>query len=411
MSIKKPIWQQPWGYAESFIISFGILSIGYGLEWMLPKTPSTLIFPINLILGSCFFILLILSHFLFRKTKTHAFLSSVPLTISLVSVLSILVIIMGILPQIPSPQNGLVQKLGLNQMTGSYPFLMINLLLLIVLGLVSLKKTFPFKLKNWGFVCSHWGLWIVIFAGGLGSGDLRRLKMDVFENKMEWRSYDDQNRFYEMPLAIKLKDFKIDEFNPKLAVVENESGELYEAQKPSMIMIEKGLTCDLQSWKVEIEEFYVTSGRAGERYYKLSDFGAAPAAKVQVVSPQNDTLRGWISCGSFNRPHESLKLDDNFSLVMTVPEPKRFSSDVTFITPDGKKRDEVLEVNKPVSVNGWKIYQLSYDDKMGRYSDKSILEVVRDPWQPYVYLGIFMMMIGAIYMFWKGREKINTDVS
>ena len=407
MSIKKPIWQQAWGYAESFIISFGILGIGFGLEWVLPKTQSTLVFPINIILGACFLFLLILFHFLFRKTKIHAFLSSIPLTIALVSVLSVLVIIMGISPQIPNIQNGWIQQLGLNQMTSSYPFLMINLLLLIVLGLVSLKKTVPFKLKNWGFICNHWGLWIVIFAGGLGSGDLRRLKMDVYENKMEWHSYDEQNRYYEMPLAIKLNNFLIDEFNPKLAIVENETGVLYEDKKPSMIMIEKELTCNLQSWQVHVEEFYVSSGRAGDRYYQLIDFGAAPAAKVQVVSPQNDTLQGWISCGSFNRPHESLKLNDQFSLVMTVPEPKRFSSEVTFFTPDGKKQDAILEVNKPVTVNGWKIYQLSYDDKMGRYSNKSIFEMVKDPWQPYVYLGIFMMMIGAVYMFWKGRETIK----
>jgi len=407
MSIKKPVWQQAWGYTESFIISFAVLFIGFVFELILPSTNLSLVFPYNLILGIGLFIILFLAHFVFRKTKVHAFLSGIPLTIALVSSLSILVILMGILPQIPSHETGLIQQLGLNQMTSSFPFLMINFILLVVLGLVSLKKTFPFKLKNWGFVCSHWGLWIVIFAGGLGSGDLRRLKMDVYENKIELRSYDDNKKFYEMPLAIKLKDFLIDEFNPKLAIVENETGSLYEAQKPSMIMIEKGLHCDLQNWKIQVEEFYVTSGRSGDRYYKLVDFGAAPAAKVQVISPQNDTLQGWISCGSFNRPHESLKLNDQFSLVMTVPEPKRFSSEVTFYTPDGKKRDEVLEVNKPVTVNGWKIYQLSYDDKMGRYSDKSILEVVRDPWQPYVYLGIFMMMIGAIYMFWKGRETIT----
>ncbi|RZT93199.1 ResB-like family protein [Ancylomarina subtilis] len=407
MSIKKPIWQQPWGYAESFIISFGVLCIGFGLELVLPVNQSTLIFPFNLILGASFIILLVLAHVLFRKTKIHAFLSGIPLTISLVSVLSFMVIIMGVLPQIPSHQNGFVQQLGLNRMTSSYPFLLINLFLLIVLGLVSLRKTFPFKLKNWGFVCSHWGLWLVIFTGGLGSGDLRRLRMDIYENKTEWRAYDDNGRYFEMPLAIKLKDFLIDEFNPKLAIVENETGELCEAQKPSMIMIEKDLNCRLQDWQVQVEEFYMTSGRAGDRYYPLSDFGAAPAAKVRVVSPQNDTLQGWISCGSFNRPHESLKLNEAFSLVMTVPEPKRFSSEVTFFTPEGKKQDATLEVNKSVTVNGWKVYQLSYDEKKGPYSDKSILEVVRDPWQPYVYLGIFMMMIGAIYMFWKGRESIN----
>ncbi|RXQ97680.1 hypothetical protein EO244_02000 [Ancylomarina salipaludis] len=407
MSIKKPIWQQPWGYAESFIISFGVLCIGSGLELVLPVNQSTLIYPFNLILGLSFFILLVLAHVLFRKTKIHAFLSGIPLTISLVSALSFMVILMGILPQIPSQQNGLIQQLGLNRMTSSYPFLLINLFLLIVLGFVSLRKTVPFKLKNWGFVCSHWGLWIVIFAGGLGSGDLRRLRMDVYENKTEWRAYDDQDRYCEMPLAIKLKDFLIDEFHPKLAIVENKTGDLYEAQKPSMIMIEKDLICRLQGWKVKVEEFYMTSGRAGDRYYQLSDFGAAPAAKVRVVSPQADTLQGWISCGSFNRPHESLKLNEQFSLVMTVPEPKRFSSEVTFFTPDGKKQDATLEVNKSVTVNGWKIYQLSYDEKKGRYSDKSILEVVRDPWQPYVYIGIFMMMIGAVYMFWKGRESVS----
>jgi len=407
MSIKKPIWQQPWGYAESFIISFGVLCIGFGLELVLPVNQSTLIFPFNLILGASFIILLVLGHVLFRKTKIHAFLSGIPLTISLVSILSFMVIIMGVLPQIPSHQNGLVQQLGLNRMTSSYPFLLINLFLLIVLGFVSLRKTSPFKLKNWGFVCSHWGLWLVIFTGGLGSGDLRRLRMDIYENKTEWRAYDDNGRYFEVPLAIKLKDFLIDEFNPKLAIVENETGELCEAQKPSMIMIEKDLNCRLQDWQVQVEEFYMTSGRAGDRYYPLSDFGAAPAAKVRVVSPQNDTLQGWISCGSFNRPHESLKLNEAFSLVMTVPEPKRFSSEVTFFTPDGKKQDATLEVNKSVTINGWKVYQLSYDEKKGPYSDKSILEVVRDPWQAYVYLGIFMMMIGAIYMFWKGRESIN----
>jgi len=407
MPTKKIIWQQPWGYAESFMISFGVLFIGFGLELVSAGTASALVFPLNLILGASFLTLLVLAHFLFRKHRVYQFLSGVPMTIGLVSALSLLVILMGILPQVDSNQNGVIEQMGLNQMTSSYPFLLINLFLLVVLAFVSLRKTFPFKLKNWGFVCSHWGLWVIIFAAGLGSGDLRRLRMDVYENKTEWRAYDDKEHYFEMPLAVKLNDFLIDEFHPKLAIVENETGVLYEALKPSMIMIEKGLNCQLQTWNIHVDEFYVSSGRAGERYYQLSDFGAAPAAKVEVTSPQNDTLKGWISCGSFNRPHESLKIDDQFSLVMTVPEPKRFTSEVTFFTPDGKKQEATLEVNKPVTVNGWKIYQLSYDDKMGRYSNKSILEVVRDPWQPYVYLGIFMMMIGAIYMFWKGRETIS----
>jgi len=34
----------------------------------------------------------------------------------------------------------------------------------------------------------------------------------------------------------------------------------------------------------------------------------------------------------------------------------------------------------------------------------SVVEVVKDPWQIYVYIGIFMMMIGSIYMFWRGNK-------
>lgn len=407
----KPLWQNPWGYAESFLIAFGLLLIGFLLEFTIQSNSGTSIrYPMNLILGGVFLTLLLVFYRLLKKSKLYLFLSGIPASIGAISVLTLLVIIMGVTPQVPMQDKNLITKLSLNQLTTSWPFLFINFYLLVILAFVIIRKSFPFKWKNWGFVCSHLGLWITIFAAGLGSGDLMRLKMDLHENKTEWKAYDDKGNYYELPLAIKLNDFIIDEFNPKLAVVENETGKLYEPGKPSMIMIEKDLIAQLHDWSVKVDEFLPLSGRAGEKYHPLHDFGAAPAAKVSVSKNSAETLTGWISCGSFNRPHESLKLNDNYSLLMTVPEPKKFSSEVTIYTPDGKKEDKVLEVNKPQSVNGWKIYQLSYDEKMGKYSSLSVVEVVKDPWQIYVYIGIFMMMIGAIYMFWRGNKvTINSE--
>ncbi|GAB7088336.1 cytochrome c biogenesis protein ResB [Marinifilum fragile] len=358
----------------------------------------------NLILGAVFLTFLLVFYRLIRKSNLYYFLSGVPASVGAIAVLTLLVIIMGITPQVSMQEENLITKLSLNQLTTSWPFLFINLYLLVVLALVIVRKSFPFRLKNWGFVCSHLGLWITIFAAGLGSGDLMRLKMDLYTNKTEWKAYDNNGNYYELPLAIKLNDFLIEEFNPKLAVVENESGKLYEATKPSMIMIEDELECALHDWNIKIDDFLASSGRVGEKYHQMYDFGAAPAAKVSVAVNSSDTLSGWISCGSFNRPHESLKLDDKYSLLMTVPEPKKFSSKVTIFTPDGQKEEQFLEVNKPQSVNGWKIYQLSYDEKMGKYSNLSVVEVVKDPWQVYVYIGIFMMMIGSIYMFWRGNK-------
>ncbi|WP_321318378.1 cytochrome c biogenesis protein ResB [Labilibaculum sp.] len=407
----KPLWQSPWGYSESFLMTFGLLLIGFTLEFTVGSASfGSILFPQNMILGTVYILLIALVYVLIRKKPIFKFLSGISASIGAIAGLSILVVIMGITPQIPMENKGIVTSLGFNRLTTSIPFLFINLYLLFILGMVVVRKLFPLKWKNWGFICSHLGLWITVFAAGLGSGDLQRLRMDLNENRIEGRAYDDKGNYFELPLAIKLNDFKIEEFHPKLAVVDNTTGNLYEATKPSMIMIENDLNCKLNDWEIIVDEFFVTSGRAGDRYYSLVDLGAAPAAKVRVISSGRDTISGWISCGSFNRPHESLKIDDRFSLLMTVPEPKRFSSEVSIFTPDGKRQEQTLEVNKSFTVNGWKIYQLSYDEKMGIYSTKSIVEVVKDPWQVFVYIGVFMMMIGSVYMFWRGNKVKNEEI-
>ena len=64
-----------------------------------------------------------------------------------------------------------------------------------------------------------------------------------------------------------------------------------------------------------------------------------------------------------------------------------------------------IEVNKPFTINGWKIYQLSYNEQMGKWSNLSIFELVTDPWMPVVYVGIFMLLFGAVGMFLTASRK------
>ena len=79
--------------------------------------------------------------------------------------------------------------------------------------------------------------------------------------------------------------------------------------------------------------------------------------------------------------------------------PRRFASDIQILTKSGKNIQTTVEVNKPVEVDGWKIYQYGYDTQMGAMSQTSILELVSDPWLPLVYTGIYMMLAGAVCMF------------
>ena len=85
--------------------------------------------------------------------------------------------------------------------------------------------------------------------------------------------------------------------------------------------------------------------------------------------------------------------------------PRRFASDIQVLTKTGKHIQTTVEVNKPVEVDGWKIYQYGYDTQMGAMSQTSILELVSDPWLPLVYTGIYMMLTGAVCMFILGGRK------
>lgn len=78
--------------------------------------------------------------------------------------------------------------------------------------------------------------------------------------------------------------------------------------------------------------------------------------------------------------------------------PKRFASEIRVLTKSEKAILTTVEVNKPVEIDGWKIYQNGYDTKMGTNSRISILELVSDPWLPAVYIGIFLMLVGAFFM-------------
>ena len=85
--------------------------------------------------------------------------------------------------------------------------------------------------------------------------------------------------------------------------------------------------------------------------------------------------------------------------------PKRFASEIQILTKSGKNIQTIVDVNKPVEVEGWKIYQYGYDTQMGAKSQISILELVSDPWLPLVYTGIYMMLAGAVCMFIIGGRK------
>jgi hypothetical protein len=403
--IQRNLWESPWGYVESFFIGFGLLVTGFFLEvFVASNTPFTISYPYNIIFLVGYVALLVALYKWFSNTQVIRWLTKVPASISSIVLVTLLVMVMGIIPQVPSESN-FINNLGLNHITSNWAFLLILFQFLTCLGLISIKRIFQFKWSNFGFILNHVGLFLALTAGMLGTGDLQRLSINVYEGKPSWIATDAEKNQIELPFAFYLKDFVIDEYNPKLALVDNKTGSIAHNNGKNLYLVEKGETYYFKNFEVKVNDFLASAGRIGDRYLPVNEIGSPPAASITVKNTENNsTENAWISSGSFSHPYESFKISDEYSIVMTIPEVKKFSSDIDILTKEGERISTVLEVNKPYKFKGYKIYQLSYDDKMGKWSNLSVLELVKDPWLPVIYIGIFMMIAGAIYMFWMGNK-------
>ena len=87
--------------------------------------------------------------------------------------------------------------------------------------------------------------------------------------------------------------------------------------------------------------------------------------------------------------------------------PSRFASELSFTKHNKQRLSATVDVNHPISINGWKVYQYGYDTSAGAASQVSVLELVRDPWLRYVYFGIFMLLGGALLMFFDRSYSVR----
>ena len=215
----------------------------------------------------------------------------------------------------------------------------------------------------------------------------------------------------QVQIPVLRKDFTIDEYPPKLMLIDNETGRALPEKSPVHLLLEEEVYGGtLQDWELTIQQSIpMAASVATEDTLKFTDFhsmGATYAVHLKAVNRKNrQTKEGWVSCGSFLFPYKALRLDSLTSLVMPEREPQRFASKVKVYTQEGTITEDTIEVNRPMEIEGWKIYQLSYDESKGGWSDISIFELVRDPWLPVVYTGIVMMMLGAVCLFVNAQKR------
>ncbi len=125
--------------------------------------------------------------------------------------------------------------------------------------------------------------------------------------------------------------------------------------------------------------------------------GAADRQDLRIISYRN--IPEWRAVrGDGTMQELDIAIELHKFIMESYPDgsPRRFASEITVHRQKGESTSGTVEVNHPMKVAGWKIYQYGYDTRLGAESRYSTFQVVRDPWLPAVYAGIFMMLAGAL---------------
>lgn len=177
----------------------------------------------------------------------------------------------------------------------------------------------------------------------MGSADMQRLKMTVSLGKAEWRAQTSDGHLLELPLALELTGFTIDEYPPKLMLIDNETGKTLPEGKPKNLLLEEEVTQGyLGEWQIEvirhIPQAASVSTPDSVKFVDFHSMGSTYAVYIRARHRQGgEQKEGWVSCRSFLFPYKALRLNEAVSLIMPERESRRFASDIQLYTRSGHR--------------------------------------------------------------------------
>lgn len=444
------MWNKPYTLKEGTAIVAGLLVTGGLLQVTLgPLEWGLFAWPANFITLILFVFLLIVAYLLRKWSYFCLFMSTMQAAIPAIAAAAILTLIMGVTKQVAEGKRPM-DPVGLTKMLSFWPFILVYVWMTAILGEVTINQIARFSWRRFPTLVSHVGLFLILTCGTLGSADMLRVKMYCETGQPEWRGLDAFNNVHQLPVAIQLEKFTIDEYPPKLMLIDK-TGRPLPQDKPENLLVDNGMKSgQLLDCKIDIlkridnavpvmlskmigkmpegmmgnirmdslgqarnKDGYIASDASGSACALLvrvtRGVNANGSSDTNLIKGQKQVVTGWITSGSYLFPYQALRLKDGRMLAMPNREPRRFASLVNIYTQSGQNIQTEIEVNKPFTIEGWKIYQLSYNEQMGKWSNLSVFELVTDPWLPVVYIGIFMLLIGAVGMFLTASRKKEVE--
>jgi hypothetical protein len=274
---------------------------------------------------------------------------------------------------------------------------------LLAVGLV----VFPRLVRVPGLLMMHAGC-IFILAGGmwgsklgtdlqkrlLGIEKIREGRMVIYEGTTENRVLlDDAGRVSKtLPFALRLKDFRIEYYQPSDLYIETRDGRRWKV--PVEVGGQFALGKGLGTAKVvrTFENFKMSKQDGKNVFLDDPNSGSNPTLEVQVTQPNGQVATKYV----FEKFPGHGSTQDAFLMNYrrTISD---FISEIELVKNNTVVAAKDVEVNHPLHFGGYHFYQSSYDDKAGQYT---VLSVHADTGLYIVYAGYWLLCLGAVWHFW-----------
>ena len=280
----------------------------------------------------------------------------------------------------------------------------IALVILLALGIPCFKRL----LHTPPLLLMHLGC-ILILAGALWGSQkafdwrhrqqpnsmARKGRIALFDGMRGNTLWIDANDHAPMPFDIALDRFEILYYEPGTLYVRSDANDAWKVPTETGAIYDLGPRFGTLTIERTYNNFKITRNEQGENVgYDDPNQGFNPAVECLITDPNGQILRAFV----FERfrghqPHPVLR----FSYQRMVRD---YISHIRIFQNNKPIARKSIEVNRPLHVKGYHIYQSSYglDERSGRHY--TVLEVVSDSGLHTIFVGYGLVTIGIFWQFW-----------
>ncbi len=230
----------------------------------------------------------------------------------------------------------------------------------------------------------------------LGIDKVPQGQMGILEQTQENRvRLTDSNSTRDLPFFVRLKDFRMDYYQPGDLLIHSRTGESWRLPAETGQTLSLGENLGTVSIRRTFENFRIDL-QGSEPVAYDEPGGSNPALEVTVERPGTAPGKRYVfeRMPGHGNPNDPLQM--SYSRMV-----RDYVSELEIVKDGQVVAAKDIEVNHPLHYGGYHFYQHSYgEDKFGDYT---VLMVVSDSGLNLVYSGYAMLIAGVFWHFWGRR--------